>query len=375
MKNLITTTLSHTAAAAPQHSSITGAYTPHHNSITGTAALQQITPDSGHHRAEGSIHLLDTSRPHASAALNHSSITAAAAPHHHPITAAAAPHHNSITGTATRSHRRFTVAPRHRRFTGAALVIIMLLLAAGCATQQELSYLNNLPELGGESYFPLEVPDYQVQPRDILYVSVKAQTPEGTLTEMLSDRTSGNINYMANEGSAYMLGYSVNPQGVITLPLIGELQVAGMTVWDVQKLFQQKIDELFRHAYVEVRLMSFKFTVIGEVRAPGSYVNYNDQLTVLEAIGRAGGIAETGTKEKILVIRPSGNQTITYHIDLQDKSLLSSPAYFITPNDVVIVQPNPKKVFNVNLPTISFIIATITSTISTTLLLINFFGK
>ena len=119
--------------------------------------------------------------------------------------------------------------------------------------------------------------------------------------------------------------------------------------------------------------MSFKFTVIGEVRAPGSYVNYNDQLTVLEAIGRAGGIAETGTKEKILVIRPAGDQTITYHIDLQDKALLSSPAYFITPNDVVIVQPNPKKVFGVNLPTISFIIATVTSTISTTLLLINYF--
>jgi polysaccharide export outer membrane protein len=95
---------------------------------------------------------------------------------------------------------------------------------------------------------------------------------------------------------------------------------------------------------------------------------------VREAIGRAGGIAETGTKEKILVIRPAGDQTITYHIDLQDKSLLSSPAYFITPNDVVIEQPNPKKVFNVHLPTISFIIATVTGTISTTLLLINYFN-
>jgi polysaccharide export outer membrane protein len=104
-------------------------------------------------------------------------------------------------------------------------------------------------------------------------------------------------------------------------------------------------------------------------------MNFNDQLTVLEAIGRAGGIAETGTKEKILVIRPEGNKTFTYHIDLQDKSLLSSPAYFITPNDVVIVQPNPRKVFSVNLPTIAFIISTLTGTISTTLLLVNYFGK
>ncbi len=252
-------------------------------------------------------------------------------------------------------------------------LLTLILLATACSTQKELSYLNNLYELGGENYFPMDVPDYKVQPRDVLYVSVKAQTPEGTLTEMLNDRTSANANYITSEGTAYLIGYSIDPQGNITLPLVGDVPVAGMTVYDIRDLFQQKIDSLFRHAYVEVRLMSYKFTVIGEVRAPGSYINYNDQLTVLEAIGRAGGISETGTKEKILVIRPQGDQTVTYSIDLQDKSLLSSPAYFITPNDVVIVQPNPRKVFSVNLPTLSFIIATITSTVSTTLLLINYF--
>jgi polysaccharide export outer membrane protein len=254
-------------------------------------------------------------------------------------------------------------------------LIALVIFVASCSTQKELSYLNNLYELGGENYFPMEVPDYKIQPRDILYVSVKAQTPEGTLSEMLSDRTSANMNYLTNEGSAYMVGYSVDPEGDLTLPLLGKVPVEGMTVYEIRDLLQEKVDSLFRHAYVEVRLMSFKFTVIGEVKAPGSYVNYNDQLTVLEAIGRAGGISETGTKEKILVIRPEGDQTVTYHIDLQDKSLLSSPAYFITPNDVVIVQPNPKKVFNLNLPTISFIISTATAAITTTLLLINYFGK
>jgi polysaccharide export outer membrane protein len=251
----------------------------------------------------------------------------------------------------------------------------LIIFAASCSTQKELSYLNNLYELGGENYFPMEVPDYKIQPRDILYISVKAQTPEGTLTEMLTDRTTANMNYLTNEGSAYMVGYSVDPDGDMTVPLLGKVPVEGKTVYEIRDLLQEKVDSLFRHAYVEVRLMSFKFTVIGEVRAPGSYVNYNDQLTVLEAIGRAGGISETGTKEKILVIRPEGDQTVTYHIDLQDKSLLSSPAYFITPNDVVIVQPNPKKVFNLNLPTISFIISTATAAVTTTLLLINYFGK
>ena len=72
-------------------------------------------------------------------------------------------------------------------------LIALIIIAASCSTQQELSYLNNLDELGGENYFPMDVPDYNVQPRDILYVSVKAQTPEGALTEMLGDGSSANV--------------------------------------------------------------------------------------------------------------------------------------------------------------------------------------
>ena len=252
-------------------------------------------------------------------------------------------------------------------------VIALIMMLASCSTQEELSYLNNLQEVGGENSFKMEVPDYQVQPRDIIYVSVKAQTPEGALTEMLNDRMAGSGAYIQGEAQQYVLGYSIDPRGLVTIPLFGAVPVSGMTIYQIRDLFQVKVDSLFRHAYVEVRLLSYKFTVIGEVRAPGSYVNYNDQLTVLEAIGRAGGISEGGTKEKILVIRPEAGKTMTYHIDLQDKSLLSSPAYFILPNDVVIVQPNPHKTFNVNLPTIAFVITTVTSTITTTLLLIDYF--
>lgn len=255
----------------------------------------------------------------------------------------------------------------------AIIITALAILVGSCTTQKELSYLNNL-ETGGESYFTMDVPDYQVQPRDLLYVTVKAQTPEGALTEMLSDKAT-STSYMQGEASQYIMGYSVDPQGYVTIPLLGKMEIGGKTIFEIRDFFQSKVDSLFRHAYVEVRLLSFKFTVIGEVRAPGTFVNYNDQLTVLEAIGRAGGVTETGAKERILVVRPLGNQTITYQLSLQDKSLLASPAYFLSPNDVVIVQPTPKKVFNVNLPTIAFIVSTVTGVVSTTLLLVNYFGK
>jgi polysaccharide biosynthesis/export protein len=254
-------------------------------------------------------------------------------------------------------------------------IIALILMLASCSTQEELSYLNNLDATGGEDRFTMEIPDYKIQVRDLLYISVKAQTPEGTLAQMLFDRTMGAGTYMNDEASQYIMGYSVDPEGKVTVPLFGTVPVSGLTIFEIQDLFQTRVDSLFRHAYVEVRLLSFKFTVIGEVGNPGSYVNYNDQLTVFEAIGRAGGITETGAKERVLVIRPTGKTTTTYQINLQDKNTLASPAYFMAPNDVVIVQPVPKKTFNVNLPTFAFIITSVTSAITTTLLMIDYFGN
>jgi polysaccharide export outer membrane protein len=96
---------------------------------------------------------------------------------------------------------------------------------------------------------------------------------------------------------------------------------------------------------------------------------------VLEAIGRAGGINDYGNRNRVLIVRPMEKGTKTFRINLQDKSIITSDAYFLQPNDLVIIEPLKQKIFNLNLPTISFILSTFTSTITMTLLLINYFGK
>ena len=251
--------------------------------------------------------------------------------------------------------------------------VALIAMLASCSTQKELSYLNNLDEAGGEDLFTMEIPEYRIQPRDILYISAKTQTPDGTLQEIFADKNAPSGAYIQSDASQYVMGYSIDPSGYVTVPLLGKIPVEGMTIYEIRDLMQTKVTLFSSHAYIEVRLLSFKFTVIGEVGAPGSYVNYNDQLTVLEGIGRAGGVTETGAKERVLVIRPTGNTTTTYQINLQDKNILASPAYFLSPNDVIIVQPVPKKTFNVNLPTYAFIITSVTSALTTTLLMIDYF--
>jgi polysaccharide export outer membrane protein len=251
----------------------------------------------------------------------------------------------------------------------------LLLLFTACTSQKKLAYLGNLPESVEPQYFPYELKDYRVQYHDILYVDVKTQNPEGRLENFFQGSGSSGMNFSQNESSQYLIGYNVDKNGNILLPVVGNIPVGGKTLPEIRTIVQERVDSVIRHSYVDVKLLSFKYTVLGEARNPGTYINYNDYITVLEAIGHAGGIADFGHRDKILVVRktPDGNKT--FRLDLRDKDILSSEAYFLMPNDVIIIEPTNQKILSLNLPTISFIISTFTGVLTTTLLLVNYFGR
>jgi len=255
------------------------------------------------------------------------------------------------------------------------ILTLFIILAFSCTSQEKLAYLNNLPDTGSMETFAMDIPDYKIQYRDILYITIKAMTPDGTINDYLTSSARTGGSYTQSEAGQYLYGYDVNSAGDIILPVIGTIKVMGSTLEETRVIIQEAANKHFNNSTIECKLLSFKFTVIGEVRAPGTYINYNNYLTVLEAIGRAGGIGDYGRRDKILVIRPIGGGTKTFTLNLQDKKLLSSEAYFLLPNDVIIVEPESKKIFNLNLPTFSFIITTATSLLTSTLLLINYFGK
>lgn len=248
-------------------------------------------------------------------------------------------------------------------------------MLSACTSQKKLTYLNNLPETGGEETFPMEIPDYKIQHRDILYITIKAMSPDGTINDFLSPASRATGTYTQNEAGQYLYGYEVDNKGRILIPVLGYIQLGGLTLEEARGIIQDEANKLFNNSTIECKLLSFKFTVIGEVRNPGTFINYNNYLTVLEAIGRAGGINDFGRRDKILVVRPTPGGTKTYALNLQDKSILSNEAYFLLPNDVIIVDSESRKIFNLNLPTLSFIISTATALLTSTLLLINYFGN
>jgi polysaccharide biosynthesis/export protein len=240
------------------------------------------------------------------------------------------------------------------------LIIGFLVLLGSCTSQKKLAYLGNLPQTGGEENFPMDVPYYKLKPRDVLYITVKAMGPDGSIRDFLSGGSSQNINMTQGDvGGLY--GFDVNSDGNIILPAIGLLKVSGLTLDETRKIIQEQAVKVFVNSTVECKLLSFKYTVMGEVKSPGTYNQYTNYLTILEAVGHAGGLTDFGNRNRVLVVRPYDKGTKTFRVNLQDNNIFSSEVYTLLPNDVVIVEPLKQKIISLNLPTYSAVIGLVST--------------
>jgi polysaccharide export outer membrane protein len=249
----------------------------------------------------------------------------------------------------------------------AILLPLLLIFTASCTQQKQLVYLQGLDKTKDSEFFQTQRGDYHIQNQDILYIQILSMNQE--INEVINNFSSRySQSLFQNETSLYINGYVVNDSGYINIPVLGLVKVLDRTVNDASKLIQERADQFLKGATVIVKLISFKFTVLGEVSNPGVYRNYNNQLTVLEAIGMAGDITDFGDRRNILVVRPTNNGTETYRMNLLDKKILESKAFFLLPNDIVYVEPIKSKIFRINIPTISLFLTSVT----TLILILNF---
>ena len=90
------------------------------------------------------------------------------------------------------------------------------------------------------------------------------------------------------------------------------IKVADKTVDQAIGAIRERAGVFLKDATMIVKLVSFKFSVLGEVARPGTYSNFNNQLTVLEAISMAGDITDFGNRRQVLVLRPTKEGTETF---------------------------------------------------------------
>ena len=160
----------------------------------------------------------------------------------------------------------------------------------------------------------------------------------------------------------YLYGYQVDEDGNLSLPILGMMQVRGMTLSAIERKISQVSRKHFKDPSVKVNIINFYVTVLGEVNTPGRINIIEPKVNLLEVIGLAGDLREFANRKRIKVIRTTGKSPEIFYVNLKNLDITSSPAFYLQPYDVVYVEPLNKRFFAIkNLPSaISLIISSFT---------------
>jgi polysaccharide export outer membrane protein len=192
-------------------------------------------------------------------------------------------------------------------------------------------------------YYHLNRPHYKLQVNDILSINVRSYSEEAN--KAFNQNSNLNMGMGANESFFFLNGYTVSPDGNIEVPVLGKVFVLGLTIEEIQEVFQRKLDQYFQHGAViaHVQLAGIRFTVVGDVQAPGRYVIYQSQVNIFEALASAGDVTLVGDRRQVQIIRQFPEGARLYDLDLTRQSAINDPRFFIQPNDIVNVKPLRQK--------------------------------
>lgn len=238
----------------------------------------------------------------------------------------------------------------------ALMMVVAMFSTTSCMSEKKIVYLQGADTLYAVPQQITEAFELEIQPDDELAISVDTKTPEllrpynnktligSSVTGSSNGETRSSSYGSQSNVTTHMVYFLVDKDGNIEFPIFGTISTKGKTCRQLAEDLQERFrngEEKVSDAIVNVKVMSFKVTVLGDVKAPGTQTFQGERLTLLEAIGRAGDMNASAHRDNVLVIREIGDNRVTYQVDMRDpKSVFDSPAYYMQQNDIVYVQPN-----------------------------------
>lgn len=219
---------------------------------------------------------------------------------------------------------------------------------ASCGSVKNVAYLKNSDQVDfTQSDF---LYDARIMPKDVLTITVNTVNPEAAAPFNLTVPTSFNQQTRNTYSQPILQTYLVDNQGFIDYPVLGRLEVGGLTKSMCEKMLHDKIKPYLNETenpVVTVRMSNYKISVIGEVNRPGMFTVSNEKITILEALAQAGDLSIYGVRDRVKLIREDAKGRKEIHtINLNDAEIINSPYYYLQQNDVVYVEPNKVKARN-----------------------------
>jgi polysaccharide export outer membrane protein len=220
----------------------------------------------------------------------------------------------------------------YRKWLLATVTFIGLFCFNSCSLKENVVYFQNAKDF--ETIVDTETFTPKFKINDILSIHVSTFDTEA----------SNPFNLYKNGGGVgsnpEAIDYLVDFEGNVDYPVLGKIKLLGLTIEGGKKLLKEKLEVYLKDPVINIRLLNFRVSVLGEVNRPGSYAISGERITILEAIGLAGDLSIKGRRDNVMVMRDfNGTKTYT-RVDLTSKEVFNSPVYFLTQNDVIYVEPN-----------------------------------
>lgn len=218
---------------------------------------------------------------------------------------------------------------------------LMSMFNSSCSTPKDISYLQGLSD--GQAQALASQRRLTVRPDDRLSIIVSSKDPElaQAFNLMVAQSRLGQTGTSTNNSQTS--AYTVSPEGEISMPLVGTIEAAGLTRSELARQIESRIkaEGLLKDPVVTVEFLNAAISVLGDVESPGEYPIDRDNMTLLQALSKAGDLKITGQRRNVMVLRQEGDKEVSYFVDLTNpKSVMESPAYHIQQNDVIYVEPN-----------------------------------
>ncbi len=232
------------------------------------------------------------------------------------------------------------------------VLILSIFFFFSCVSNKKLIYMQELAEeesgvlVESSERYSYQIEEYLLQVNDIVEINIKTTSPElNAIFGAITTDANNNVAQMGGGQGAgdafYMNGYTIDDNGLVEIPLLGEVKLLGLSTDEAKVLVEGLVSKLVNEGeyFVRVRLGGVRFSALGEFRRSGKFTILQNRVTIFEAIAFAGDLTNVAKRDEILLVRqyPDGSQI--HKINLLDRDLLGSEFYFLRPNDMIYAEP------------------------------------
>lgn len=222
------------------------------------------------------------------------------------------------------------------------LLFLAIFILSSCGSRKNMVYFQDEPIQEGLTNS--EPKQLTYKPDDILTINVSAYDPTTVSVfnlPVVANDLSGGVRAQQNlQRQTYLIDYNGN----IDFPVLGKIKLEGLTRTEATEMLVNRIKEYAKDPIVNIRLVNFTITIIGEVSKPGTFTIQDERITLLEALGLAGDLTIFGERKSVKLIREINGVKKFAEIDLTSINVVNSPVYYLQPNDVIYVEPNNARI-------------------------------